>query len=218
LLSSADQVIRIRSAAELNGEGIDHVPILVQPRVRRIIAKQQPDGSWHYPGRRVGPKTNYEFLETYRNLGELVELYALGREHPSVERAAEFLYSLQTEEGDFRGIYGREYSPNYTSGVIAVLAHAGYDSDPRVARGLRWLVAMRQDDGGWAIPLRTIGWKFHQPMPEEQQPVQPDRSKPSSHMVTGIVLRALAASERYRRTDETRVAGELLASRMFMAD
>ena len=40
-------------------------------------------------------------------------------------------------------------------------------------------------------------------------PIQPDRSKAFSHLITGIVLRAFAAHRRYRATRE---AGELLKS------
>ncbi len=218
LLSSPDPVIRLRAAHELNGENVDYTPILGHPSVKKIIGKQQADGSWTYPGRRAGADTNYEYLETYRKMGELVELYALDKRHPSVSKAAEFLFSLQTDEGDFRGIYGKEYSPNYTAGVLEVLIHAGYDGDVRVDRGLRWLMTMRQEDGGWAVPLRASGWNFRQPMPEGPLPIPPDHSKPSSHMITGVVLRALAASKDYRGMDETRDAGDLLASRLFLTD
>ena len=218
LRSSPDPMIRWRAAHDLEGRDIDPAPILGQPQVKRILSRQLPDGSWRYPGRRSGPQTNYEYLETYRRLGELVELFALNNEHPSVRSAADFLFPLQTDEGDFRGIYGHEYSPNYTAGVLEVLIHAGYAHDRRVEKGLRWLMAMRQNDGGWAVPLRTVGWNFRQPRPEGPLPVPPDRSKPFSHMVTGVVLRAMAASDRYRRTEEIRTAGESLASRLFLAD
>jgi hypothetical protein len=48
--------------------------------------------------------------------------------------------------------------------------------------------------------------------------VQPDKSKPSSHLMTGMALRALAASPKYRNSKEARKAGELLASRFFKSD
>jgi hypothetical protein len=218
LLMSLDPVIRLRAEHEINGRPIDPSFMLAQPPVTRTIARQRPDGSWRYQGKRAGPGTDYEYLETFRMLGELVELYALDRGTPAVSHAAEFLLSRQTEEGDIRGIYGRQYSPNYTAAVLEVLIHAGFGEDKRVDEGLRWLMAMRQDDGGWAIPLRTIGWNFRMPMPDGPQPVSPVRSMPSSHMVTGIVLRALAASDRYQKLDGTGAAADLLASRLFMPD
>jgi hypothetical protein len=43
---------------------------------------------------------------------------------------------------------------------MEILIKAGYDRDPRVTQGFRWLLAARQRDGGWAIPLRTVGVPF----------------------------------------------------------
>jgi hypothetical protein len=218
LLNSTNLAVRLRAARELGGHPTDYGPIMDFSAVKKIIRKQQSDGSWWYPGKRAGPDTDYEYLETYRNLGELVEMYALDTSCPTISRAAEFLFSLQTEEGDFRGIYGKEYSPNYTAGVLELLIHAGLGGDERVENGLRWLLSIRQEDGGWAVPLRTVGWKFQQPFPGGLEPVPPDRTKPSSHVVTGVVLRALAASEKYRATAEAKAAASLLASRFFLPD
>jgi len=52
----------------------------------------------------------------------------------------------------------------------------------------------------------------------KREPVQPDKSKPFSHLVTGIVLRAFAAHPRYRNAEEARRAGELLKTRFFKPD
>ena len=49
-------------------------------------------------------------------------------------------------------------------------------------------------------------------------PVPPDRSKPFSHLATGMVLRAFAAHPQYRQLEEARVAGERLKTRFFKAD
>ena len=87
-----------------------------------------------------------------------MELYALDKEHPLVRSAADFLFSLQTDEGDFRGIYGNEYSPNYTAGILEVLVHAGYADDVRVDKSFRWLMATRQNDGdGRCHCVRSVG-------------------------------------------------------------
>jgi len=49
-------------------------------------------------------------------------------------------------------------------------------------------------------------------------PVKPDKSKPFSHCITGVVLRAFAAHPRYRKTNDAKKAGELLKSRFFQPD
>ena len=107
------------------------------PAVARILRTQRADGSWVYPGGKpdVQSQQNYDQLETYRRVGILVEKYGLTLRHPALARAAEFLFSFQTSEGDFRGIYGTQYTPNYTGGIMELLIKAGYADDPRIRRG-----------------------------------------------------------------------------------
>ena len=190
------------------------------PEVGRILRRQRPDGSWPYPGG-GNPKyrsvEDYDQLETYRTLGILIEKFAASRRLPAVERAAEFLFSRQTDAGDFRGIYGRQYTPNYSAGILELLVKAGYGSDARVRRAFGWLLGVRQDDGGWAIPMLTRYGRWQQAS-LSRPALSPDRSQPSSHMVTGVVLRAFAAHPRYRRTAAAREAAQLLADRLFDRD
>jgi hypothetical protein len=152
-------------------------------------------------------------------LGLLVEKFGFLRTHPGLGRAAEFLFAHQTAEGDFRGIYGNQFTPNYTAGMMELLVKAGYSRNPRIEGGFQWLLSMRQSDGGWAIPLRTAPGsapKWTQVMRSEL--IQANRSRPSSHLVTGVVLRAFAAHDRYRRSEEARAAGRLLSRRFFRSD
>jgi hypothetical protein len=104
---------------------------------------------------------------------------------------------------------------------MELLIKAGYEDDPRIEKGFGWLLSMRQSGGGWVIPFRTTGKKdsgtILQAM-SKREPIEPDRSKPFSHCITGVVLRAFAAHEKYRKTREARVAGELLKSRFFKPD
>jgi Squalene-hopene cyclase C-terminal domain len=192
------------------------------PDAQRIIARQSDDGSWHYPGgrRHVRSQENYDQLETFRQAGALVEKFGLTREHPAIARAADFLFSFQAAEGDFRGIYGNQYATTYVGAIMEVLVKAGYGRDPRIARGFRWLLATRQSDGGWAIPARTVGVPFVEFVDTKRHPtpIPPDRSKPSSHLVTGMVLRAFAAHPVRRRSAAARRAGELLAERLYRRD
>lgn len=190
---------------------------------KRILARQRPDGRWAYPrggNARIRSTENYDQLETYRQLGLLVEEFGFDRTYPALRKAAQFLLAHQTEEGDFRGIYGRQYSPNYSAGIMELLVKAGYGGDRRIERGFRWLLSMRQTDGGWAIPCRTVASASHMSWTEllHVEPIQPDRSRPSSHLATGVVLRAFAAHEKYRDSAEARAAGELICRRFFKAD
>jgi Squalene-hopene cyclase C-terminal domain len=188
----------------------------------RIVRRQAPNGSWRYPGRNALLRSpeNYDQIETFRQLAILVEQYGFTREHPSIELAAEFLLSFQTSEGDIRGIYGNQYATTYVGAIMELLVKAGYADDPRIMTTLNWLLAMRQMDGGWAIPMRTLGHRFRDFLDTERhpEPLAPDRSKPLSHLVTGMVLRAFAADPSWHSAPEVRSAAQLLAERLFKQD
>ena len=147
----------------------------------------------------------------------LVCKFGLDYRHPAVAAAAGFLSSCQTEAGDYRGIYGHQYTPNYSAAITELLIRAGYEHSAPVEKAMRWLLGMRQDDGGWAIPTRTLGLSLNV-MLTARDTVEPDRSRPSSHLITGIVVRALAAHPGYRHSADTRRAAELVKSRFFRRD
>jgi hypothetical protein len=224
LLASCDNAaICFFAKRELLGVKTGPVSTLWElPEARRIVARQQADGSWHYPASKgqLRSREKYDQLETFRAAGALVGKFGFTREHPAMEHAAEFLFSFQSAEGDFRGVYGNQYATTYVGAIMEVLVNAGYARDPRIAKGFRWLLAMRQSDGGWAIPLRTVGTPFSEffDLDRHSQPIAADRSKPSSHLVTGMVLRAFAADPVQRRSAEVRRAGGLLATSLYTRD
>ena len=221
LISSNNKAIEYFARRDLLDEKAEPIETLWEllPEVKKILHKQQVEGSWKYPGggkEHLRSQEDYNQLETYRILGEVVEKYGLNNKHPVIRNAAEFLFTRQTYEGDFRGIYGNQYSPNYTAGIMELLTKAGYDGDSRIEKGFQWLLSMRQNDGGWAIPLRTVGAKYANALNADT--VKPDLTKQFSHLVTGVVLRAFAASPKYSKSSETVTAGKLLASRFFKRD
>lgn len=216
LASDNKQVIHFtnRDLLEKPTESIETLWELRIPK--QILRKQQADGSWKYPGKTPWYTTDYSQLETYRQLGYLVQMFGFNKSHPSVASVAEYFFSKQSEQGDFRGIYASQYSPNYTAAIAELLILAGYDDDPRIERVFEWLIGIRQDDGGWALPLRTKGYNLEVIL--DKDTIEPDISKPFSHFVTGIVLRPFAVHPKYAKLHESRLAGELLASRFFQKD
>jgi hypothetical protein len=189
------------------------------PEPQRLVRRQLPNGAWPYPGgrRHLRSQEDYDLIEAYRSLGLLVEKYALDRRHPSIERAAAYLFSRQTDEGDFRGIYGTQYSPNYSAGIMELLIKAGFDDHPGIEKGFQWLLSTRQDDGGWMIPMRGYRVTYQEAL-RKRKPLAPIRSKPFSHLVTGVVLRAFAAHPLYRESHGATKAADLLMSRFFQRD
>jgi hypothetical protein len=191
------------------------------PEARKILKKQLSDGSWPRPGEQKHPAVNYRLIETWRQFRFLVEQYGFTREHPEARQAAEFLLSCQTKEGDIRGILANQYATYYTGAIMALLIQAGYGDDPRIDRGFQWLLAMRQSDGGWTIPLLTHTFDRatqYRLSSQYAKPVEPDRSKPFSHNWTGMVLRAFAVHPDYRNSESTMAAARLLKSRFFQPD
>jgi hypothetical protein len=222
LLSSGDEALRCFVSRDLLGERVETIQHLWQlPEAQRIFRKQQPDGSWIYRGKKKHKDINYSLIETWKQFRFLVEKYGVSREDPSTPKAAEFLFSCQTEEGDIRGFLANQYATYYTGAIMGLLIKAGYEDDPRMERGFQWLLSMRQDDMGWSVPIITHAFDketMYKLTSQYAEPVEPDRSKPFSHNWTGMVLRAFAAHSRYRKSEAAKTAANLLKSRFFQPD
>jgi len=224
LLSSNNEAIEYYVRRDLLDERVKPISHIWQlPEVQKVLRKQQADGSWKYPGRKavVYPKHHYSLLETWKQFTLLVERYEFTKEHPTARKAAEFLFSCQTEDGDIRGFIGNQYATYYTGAIVALLIKAGYEDNPRIEKGFKWLLSMRQDDGGWTVPIQTHkfnGKTMYRLTSQYAEPVEPERSKPFSHNATDMVLRAFAVHPRYRNSREAKIAGSLLKSRFFQPD
>lgn len=217
LIGSDHAAVRYFTQRDILQKTVSPIEALWDLKVpRQILRKQKTDGSWKYPGKTSWHTTDYSQLETYREMGFLVQMYGLNRDHPAIEKTAGYFFSKQSPKGDFRGIYANQYSPNYTAGILELLITAGYSDDKHVQKAFDWLLAIRQTDGGWALPLRTKGHNLEVILHDET--IEPDASKPFSHLITGIVLRAFAAHPVYCRSPEVIQAGKLLASRFFKKD
>ena len=190
------------------------------PEPQKLVRRQQSDGSWRYTGqnRTRFPETNYDLLQTFKGLASLIQKSGFDRRHPAIAQAADYLFSCQTEEGDFRGILGTQYMPYYHGLLVELLVAAGYADDPRTHRALEWLLAVRQQDGGWIVPLQAVPAREQTRELWSAQPLAPDRSLPSSHLATGMALRAVVTHPAYRHREETRRAAALLQSRLLQPD
>jgi len=179
--------------------------------VKAFLRKQEKDGSFpaKAPERALGGAKFARALATMRGLERLTE-FGLGVAHPAVKAAAELLLSSQAADGGIGDLTlgetpaarGKMVALHFHGWALSLLCRAGLDADPRVERGFRFLLAGRQADGGWA-------WRG----------VRTDSAaRPSSHLVTGMALRAFAASPTRRSSREARRAAELLATRFLQPD
>ena len=221
LLAWDDAALGYFVRRDLLEEAVAPVETLWETKAALKLAQaQQPDGAWRYPGKSYDAQTgtNYNLLETYRTLRILVEMFGFHRAHPALQKAADYVFSCQTAEGDIRGIIGNQYMPYYHGAILELLIKAGYGDDPRVERGLTWLLAMRQDDGGWLVPAQMVPAKQKTSAFWLGAPLPPDRSKPHAHLATGMALRAFAAHPAYRQRAEVIAAANALKSRFFQSD
>ena len=220
LLNSCDPTVRYFTHADLLDEGLDDPVILWDlPEVEKIISKQHPSGCWSYPsrGKSAHPSENYDLLQTYRTMGILIEMYGMDKTHPAISQGANYFFTHQTEEGDIRGIFGSQYAPHYTAGILELLIKVGYDQDSRIKRCFNWYEETRQEDGGWAWPLRTSKVNYQDAI-EMSTPVKTDSTQPFSHALTGFVIRAFAAHQEFRKSPIAIQAGMLLKGRFFKPD
>ncbi len=75
---------------------------------------------------------------------------------------------------------------------MELLVKAGCEDEQQIKKGFKWLLSVRQDDGGWAAPIRIHNAKWSEVVDGEDA-LQPIKRKPFSHMITGVVLRAFTA-------------------------
>jgi len=224
LLNTGEQAVIYFTRRDLLGESVGPLEkVWNLPEPLRIIRKQQPDGSWKGPVRKtvVFPENHSDLVATFKSFRMLIERYEYSRDSEVAESAAEFLFSFQTAEGDIRGFIANQYATYYTGAVLSLLIQAGYAEDPRIEKGIQWLLSMRQSDGGWTIPILTH--KLDRATQNRltsryAEPLQPDRSKPFSHHWTGMVLRAFAALPAYQKSEAVTAASGLLKSRFFLPD
>jgi hypothetical protein len=95
LLSASNNAIVFFAARDLLGHTERSIQTLWDlPEAKKIVSKQQPDGLWKYPGgnKNIRSSENYNQIETFRNLGYLVEMYGFNNANPVIAKAADFLF------------------------------------------------------------------------------------------------------------------------------
>jgi hypothetical protein len=93
LVSSTDKALEYFVKRDLLDENVGPIDqacpeckrrIWQLPEARRMVKKQQADGSWKYPGKKtaVYPEHHYSLVETWKQFRFLVEQYEFNKEHP----------------------------------------------------------------------------------------------------------------------------------------
>jgi hypothetical protein len=189
--------------------------IVAYPEVKALLRKVEKDGSFapRASDKELGSTTFSKCLASLRALDRLAD-YGLRVEGKSAVsdrlcKIADFLASQDSDGGigdlalgDTPKGRGKVVAVHFQGWALSALCRAGFEADARVENGFRFLLSLRQDDGGWA-------WRG----------VRTDSAaRPSSHLITGMVLRAYASSKDRRMGREARRAAELLATRFLQPD
>jgi hypothetical protein len=185
------------------------------PEVKSLLKKVEKNGSFAPKATEKalgGPKFAV-CLSTLRAIDRLADfgLRLEGDDASSpLHKMAAFLLESQEADGSIGDLTladtpkgrGKAVALHFHGWAVSALCRAGFEGDPRVEKGFQHLLERRQDDGGWA-------WRG----------VRTDSAaRPSSHLVTGMVLRAFAAASQRRTSREARRAAELLATRFLQPD
>lgn len=220
LLAARDEALTIRVQRDLLGQKTQPVALLWKTKeATKICNHMNPGGYWENPGK----NTDSRWLSTFRQLRYLIEIYLMDRTQDVIARACEFLLGAQTPEGDIRGIAANQLAAYYNGAFLALLIQAGYADDPRIDKGLEWLLGVRQSDGGWVEFPGMLG--IHTLTVTERDSLVTDirretarcfsPEKPFSILATGMAIRPFCLLPRYCRRPETSQAAELLKGSFF---
>lgn len=185
------------------------------PLVVYLSTLQNPNGSW----KRADP-VGLTLSSTVLNTSQaLARLGFLGFDHkyPAVRKGAEYLFSLQREDGswsppgdDPESEAEDEYvvTPLQTALPLRGLAFCGYTTDPRAERAYEWLLQRKLPDGAWPTRVTkdgSYGYRAgYRAMPH---------SRFGCRSNTTGVLQCLAFHPDRRHSSEARRALDLLLAR-----
>lgn len=190
--------------------------ISAYPEVKTILRKVEKDGSYapHTDDKELGGSKFAKCLATLRALDRLADLGLRAEGESSIveqlHKTADFILASQNNDGGIEDLIladtpkgrGKVVAVHFQGWALSALCRGGFENDARVEKGFRFLLSLRQDDGGWAWRgVRTES-----------------AARPSSHLITGMVLRAFASSKDMRGSREARRAAELLATRFLQPD
>lgn len=221
LLANATPALAYFIRRDVLGEDTGPADVLWDlPDAKALAGKQQADGSFRYPGggNGQGGWTNYALVETFRQVRVMVDVFGMDCRYAPLRAAAEYVLGCQAPAGDIRGILGNQPMPYYHGALLRLLVRAGMAGDARVEKGFRWLLEVRQSDGGWVVPAQTLPAKARTEEFWRGAPVAAAPIAPSSSLATGMILPALAVHPAYRSSVEACRAAELLNERIFRPD
>jgi hypothetical protein len=213
---SPSVLARVRRDLIDDSEAPTSAEIAEYPEVKALLRKMEKDGSFapRATEKALGGPKFAACLSTLRALDRLADS-GMRLEGPEgsaspLRKVADALLESQGADGGIADLAladtpkgrAKTVALHFQGWAVSALCRGGFEGDPRVEKAFQYLLERRQDDGGWA-------WRG----------VRTDSAaRPSSHLVTGMVLRAFASSAQRRASREARRAAELLATRFLQPD
>jgi hypothetical protein len=213
---SPSVLARVRRDLIDDSEAPTSAEIAEYPEVKALLRKMEKDGSFAAKAveKALGGPRFAGCLATLRALDRLAD-FGMRREGapgaPSpLRKVVDALLETQGADGGIVDLSladtpkgrAKTVALHFQGWAVSALCRGGFEGDERVEKAFQYLLERRQDDGGWA-------WRG----------VRTDSAaRPSSHLVTGMVLRAFASSAQRRASREARRAAELLATRFLQPD
>jgi hypothetical protein len=177
----------------------------------RILEEQLPDGSWREKRasgpsvRASGPPTSPEVL-TLQNVCRLYD-FACDAETAGLRNAVHFLLGTQSRDGCFRAGTNEDYPLTFHALNLEILCRFGFDGDPRVEKGFRWLLRQGRGKGEWLASRNRL---------DAKKPIGPTGDK--TLFWAGMTLRALSVSPSRSGQKEAQRLGEWLQVRLLKPD
>jgi hypothetical protein len=213
---SPSVLARVRRDLIDDSEAPTSAEIAEYPEVKALLRKMEKDGSFapRATEKALGGPKFAACLSTLRALDRLADS-GMRLEGPEgsaspLRKVADALLESQGADGGIADLAladtpkgrAKTVALHFQGWAVSALCRGGFEGDPRVEKAFQYLLERRQDDGGWA-------WRG----------VRTDSAaRPSSHLVTGMVLRAFASSAPGAAGREPRRAAELLATRFLQPD
>ena len=159
LLEEGEPSIRYWSLLDLIGRPADDAEVIrareaiaAHPPIAALLAAQKQAGYW--------VKQDY-YLPKHRGTFWTLTVLAdvgLTAEHEQIARACAFMFTFQRDNGAFcrkRRVAGKgivwvdEPGPCTHARIVRFLIQFGYGPDPRVRRGIDWLLGAQREHGMW---------------------------------------------------------------------
>ncbi|NPE07857.1 MAG: terpene cyclase/mutase family protein [Asgard group archaeon] len=225
LLGDASPSLRLLVLKELLHKDVDDKEIkeLIRqqqkdPLITALLAIQQKDGSWS-TSESLGLLLDSPIRNTSLAMIRLGYL-GLQNDHPAIQKAAEYLFTHQFDDGAWprqpgrvlhfiHPTHGPAITPKQTADPLFALAISGFAEDSRAEKAYEWLIEHRAEDGSWPTIFSPDGKIGYQPVGYRQLP----NSRFGCRTNSTSALNAFAYHPKRRNTDVPKRVLDLLLSR-----